>query len=356
MWLLASSIEAKIISTVFGDVNEQNQVILELIDSKAMQRLKYIDQSGPEPYFILNTPSFSRYEHSIGVYALLKRYNLTPTEQIAGLLHDASHTVFSHLADQIFQKGLDRTESYQDNIHNWYLQQMHIDDIIAKSNLSTNDISPKNDKFFALEQPYPDMNADRIEYNLHTALVFNDLEQSEIQQILQSLHFENNKWYFIDVKNATKLANLSTNYTKSFWGSAHNAAIYTTAAAAVKYALDKKILCANDLHFGVDQDIVKLLRDNNDPILKKLIIIMENIDDYFIETKPNNFDVHQLVKMRGIDPLVMHNQQLQRLSAVNADFKHELEITQQYAKRGVYLKFKNINDKFILDLLRAANA
>jgi HD superfamily phosphohydrolase len=96
------SCHARIVETFLGPVEENNPVVLKLLDSKAIQRLKLIDQSGPTAYFLKNFRRFSRYDHSLGVYALLKRYNASQEEQIAGLLHDASHTAFSHIGDWIF--------------------------------------------------------------------------------------------------------------------------------------------------------------------------------------------------------------------------------------------------------------
>src|SRR5581483_8929060 len=125
--IITCTTHAAIVTTVMGDIDERNPIILDLINSQAIQRLKEIDQSGPNPYFNKRCPHFSRYDHSLGVYALLKRFGASTQEQVAGLMHDASHTAFSHIADLIFQQGQARTISYQDNIHDWSLQQMHVD-------------------------------------------------------------------------------------------------------------------------------------------------------------------------------------------------------------------------------------
>jgi HD superfamily phosphohydrolase len=352
---IAFGLNATVIPTIFGEVDEQNPAILQLVNSKAMQRLKQIDQSGPEAYFTANYFRFSRYDHSIGVYALLKMHHASTEEQIAGLLHDTSHTVFSHLGDIIFQHGEQRNESYQDNIHDWFLTEMNIDKIIRPYNLSINDISPKNPKFTALEQPYPDMNADRIEYNLHTALATKDLNAAEVSTILKSLHFSDNKWYFDDIRTAEKFAKLSTRYTKIFWGSTHNVALYTATSAAIKYALQHQIITKDEMHFGVDQQIVDKLSSSSDPKLKQLMTIVNNIDAYYSASSHKDFDVSQYIKMRGIDPLVMQHGSLHRLSELSEDFKAELQLTSQYVKKGIFLKFVNVKDSHILDLIKNAN-
>ena len=351
----AANSNAQTIDTIFGPVEENNQVILELLNSKAIQRLKYIDQSGPEPFFDASFPSFNRYDHSLGVYALLKKYNVSTEEQIAGLMHDASHTVFSHSADLVFQSGIKRQESYQDSIHDWFLQRMAVDKILAKYNLTIRDISPKNPSFIALEQPFPDMNADRIEYNLHTGLVYKDLSHSDVTNILNALQFNNNKWYFTDIYAAKKFAKLSTYYTKTFWGNAHNAAIYSVAAAAIKYALHKKLIVKDDLHFGADQKIVDVLTTTSDPQLKIFVNMLRDINKYYVIADKNNYDIYQPVKMRGIDPLVLQAGNLRRLSSLSLDFKHELELTQANCNHGIYIKFTRDLSSATIELLKNSN-
>ena len=342
---------ADIIPTVFGNIDEQNPVVLELISSKAMQRLKHIEQFGPQPYFISNYPQLSRYEHSLGVYALLKRYNLSQQEQIAGLLHDASHTVFSHLGDLLYQEGNMRKESYQDSIHDWFLHKMHVDEILAKYNLSLRDVSPKNPKFVALDQEYPDMNTDRIEYNIHAALVLKDLQPSDIEPLLASLQYKDKKWYFTDIAQAKRFAKISTSYNKYFYGYASNAAFYTVAVAALRQAVKEKLITDDDLHFGLDQQVVDKLKASNNPIIKKLTAILRNIEKHYVVADQNNFDVFVPVKMRGIDPLVLQGTKMRRLSELSWDFNNDLKMTQQHANLGTYIKFVNIADPEIRKLL-----
>ncbi len=353
--LLPLKISAAIIPTIFGNVDERNPVILELIASNTMQRLKHIDQSGPEPYFGASVPYFNRYDHSIGVYALLKRYHVSQQEQIAGLLHDASHTVFSHLADFVFQNGAQRTESYQDDMHGWYLQRSDAAQIMQRHNLTAADISPKNPQFTALEQSFPDMNADRIEYNLHTALILQDLNPAEVQQILAALHYANKKWYFTDIIQAKRLAKLSTYYNKAFWGATHNLAFVTVATAAIKLALERDIISKQEMHFGVDKQIVDRLKQSTDPQLQKLITLLHDIDQYCTAADASDYDLHIPIKMRGIDPLVLQDGKLQRLSNLCFDIKNELALTKEYTQRGAYIKFINIDDHDTVKLIIHAN-
>ena len=58
---------------IYGTVEIDEQVVLDIINSPTMQRLKGIDMAGYfHPYF--PGGQHSRFEHSVGVYLLLKRF------------------------------------------------------------------------------------------------------------------------------------------------------------------------------------------------------------------------------------------------------------------------------------------
>src|SRR3990167_3900982 len=96
---------------VYGNFQINEPVILELLKSKLVLRLKGISQFGvPDKYHYIK--GFSRYEHSVGVMILLRILGASLEEQVAGLLHDVSHTAFSHIVDWVIGQG--KTENFQD--------------------------------------------------------------------------------------------------------------------------------------------------------------------------------------------------------------------------------------------------
>src|SRR3989338_3104441 len=103
----------KISDKIYGRFTVTEPVLIELIKSKPLRRLKGIDNRGAWAFHYSSPGSLSRYDHSLGVMLLLKKFCADPEEQIAGLLHDVSHTAFSHVADFVFNSNYLRHD-YQD--------------------------------------------------------------------------------------------------------------------------------------------------------------------------------------------------------------------------------------------------
>src|SRR3954453_8759211 len=86
---------------VYGEVTIDDPRLLALIACPTFQRLGGIKQAGPSA-FAFPFKTVTRLEHSLGVYLLLRQLGADRREQVAGLLHDISHTAFSHAVDFVF--------------------------------------------------------------------------------------------------------------------------------------------------------------------------------------------------------------------------------------------------------------
>ena len=92
---------------VYGNKTVNDPVLIELINSRSVQRLKGLNQYKiPDTYYRRDKQNYSWYEHSVGVMLLLKKLDADVEQQIAGLLHGVSHYTFSHLADRFAQEFL----------------------------------------------------------------------------------------------------------------------------------------------------------------------------------------------------------------------------------------------------------
>ena len=150
----------KYIDRVYGNFEIKEPVILELINSKTIQRLKDIDQAGYfEPHF--PGTAHSRFEHSIGVYLLLKMYKAPIEEQIAGIIHDVSHSAFSHCIDYVLGAGSGKEHNHKDNIFDKFVRKSEIPEILKKHNLDLKYIL--DDENFPLkEKDLPDLCATEL--------------------------------------------------------------------------------------------------------------------------------------------------------------------------------------------------
>lgn len=332
-----SSLSAKTIETFYGPMEVSDPLFLDLLESKAVQRLKHIDQSGISRYFD-NIPAFSRYDHSLGVFYILDRFKASKEEMAAGLLHDVSHTAFSHLGDVIFDFDQRKhSDSYQDSIHFWFMNRMGLKPIIEKHNLTLMDVMHKNSHFKTLEQPLPDVCADRLEYNLQTGYLFNLITKEEITEILSDIDFKDNIWFFHTPKVAKKFANLSLYFTENFWGSEENAFLYKLGSDVIKRALNLKILTTDDVHFSIDTDILEKLRRQNDFMIHQILKKCSSFEKHYSKGTKTHHNYYIQPKFRGINPWVKINKQLYRLTSLDHGFASEYLRVKNKMSCGLYL-------------------
>ena len=308
--------------------------VMPVINSNVMQRLKYIDQSGGARYFFPKLPPFSRYEHSVGVYAILKKAGVSKKELVAGLLHDASHTVFSHVGDYIWTDDVNEytKESYQDRIHREYLRKNKMEAVLKSINITLDDADIDKNDYKALEQHLPDMCADRIQYNIHTGFIMKMITQEEIKEILEDLEFKDNKWFFKNVDIARKFANLSIYFTQNFWGAKWNTTMNIHFANALKRALKLKIITKEDL-FSTDEVVMNKLMKSRDHIIQ---LNLQQCQSPLKKISKQKYKTEKFFpKFRGIDPLIKKKDgTFSRLTEMDIMFKNSYDIVKQWCKDG----------------------
>lgn len=338
-----------VVDSLIGPQKICDPLAVKLVNAPVMQRLKGVDQSGIPFYFVEGFPKYTRFEHCIGVYLITKMAHENAkenpehqAEEIAALLHDASHTAFSHTGDFVFahRGNYHHNHSYQDHIHLWFLEQMGVKDLLKDSPLLTDQLDPDLPSYQALEASYPDMCADRIEYNLHTALIFKKITQKEIKEILNALKFKEGKWFFTNQKHAKRFASFSLYFTENFWCSATNEVLNVWGAELIKRALKLSLITENDLHFGQDEAVLKKIQASQDPEIQSLLKKLKNPAKHYSLGTKEHHTYSRFPKFRGIDPLIQTSEnRLQRLSDLDSDFKKDYTRVQEKMKQGLYLIF-----------------
>lgn len=314
---------------LFGTVIIDSPLIQEIIQSSAFQRLAHIHQYGPSQY-TLYPCAYTRQIHSLGVYALLRRAKTSTPELAAGLLHDISHTVFSHVGDILFAHT-SVTSSYQDDIFKTFLVHTTIPAILENHGLVIDDINPKSGMFNALEQDLPEVCADRLEYTLTGAYFCTVLTLENCKKIIEALEFNGTSWIFNDITAARQYATAALIQNKNIWGGAANGLSHHLCALLLKKALEKNILTLHDIHWSTDTIVFNALKESTDSEIQKLL---QALSDPLAAVTPvetaEQADISFKPKFRGVDPLVKlipNDPTPHRLSMLDPSFAQLFEET-----------------------------
>lgn len=322
---------------IYGQVKITEPVLIELIKSPALQRLKKIEQHGTWQLHktYKKTYYFSRYTHSIGVMLLLRRFKASAEEQVHGLLHDVSHTVFSHVADFLFGDDPGKHD-YQDNRLEKAFRLQGINDILKKYGFSPSVILDEK-RFPLAEKKLPDLCADRIDYTLADpwAKVFYTVDP---KKILDNLIVHKNQFVFNSQRWAKEFALLYEKHNQNNWCNPIQIAIFTLSAQMLREALDKKIIDKQEL-YKTDDYILKKLAQTKNPVIAKKLAHIKNLDVKIVPKKDADF--WSTSKARVVDPYFLKNGKLTRLSSVDNVYKKRVSAWAKKIKKGFYLKIIN---------------
>ena len=317
---------------VYGNFEIEEPIILELINSKTTQRLKDIDQAGYfEPHF--PGTAHSRYEHSIGVYLLLKIYHAPIEEQIAGLIHDVSHSAFSHCIDHVLDAGSEKEYSHQDNVFDEFIRKSEIPEILKKYNLDLEYIL--DDRNFPLkERDLPDLCTDRIDYSLRAAIVFKEIENGKYY--IDNLLAENGQWIFKDFESAGKYAKLFLKLNTDYYAGLPSAVMFRTVGDYLRYALSKDYISETDL-YTTD----KIVLEKIEPHIRtdsKLSLLFDRMNNKIgFRNDLNDYTGKVFCKSRVVNPLCWHSGKIIRVSEVNPSWNDIIK--RESEPKEYFLKF-----------------
>lgn len=308
---------------IYGKVKITSPVLIELIKSASMQRLKKIAQCGiPNKYY--HIISGNRFDHCVGVMLLLKQLGATEEEQVAGLLHDVSHTAFSHVIDWVVGTG--QTEDYQDNQHAMFINGPEISKILRKYKIDTKRIANYHHYFSLLETDIPDLCADRVDYALR------EFPYSTTKRLVKFLTVGDEKIVFKNEKNALDFARNYAKRQEVHWGGYEAVVRYSILAKILKKALSLKIITMKDF-LENDAYIINILIDSKDKQILETLKILK-------QKSLSNLAMGEKIvqkKFRFVDPLFLCNGSLRRLSVVNKQYKLELENARKENSQGITL-------------------
>lgn len=308
---------------IYGQSEVREPVLLELIESPSVQRLKGINQLGvPEEFYFLK--GFSRYEHCVGVMLLLRKLGAGVEEQVAGLLHDVSHTAFSHVIDWVI-RGSGGKEDYQDENHLTVLEKTEIPKILTNHGFTTQGIADYH-RFGLLEQEAPELCADRIDYALR------EFPDDTIAKCLEGLMVRDSRIIFKDVASARLFSENYLLRQKNNWGSLESYNRYHYFAIAMRRAMDLGLVKFEDFQKD-DAHVMGLVENCEDPQIKKIFVALrkKSWEDF-----PRTGEMMPK-KIRYIDPLCVTEKGLMHLSEADEGYKKLLDSELETQSKGIPL-------------------
>ena len=146
----------------------------------------------------------TRHEHSLGVYLLLGRLGAGRKERIAGLLHDISHTAFSHAVDFVFAS---EEQDHHEGLKPEFLGRPDLSSTLASMDYQADDFF--DDSIYPLlEQPLPWLCADRLDYFFRDSLACGVTAPEQVQRLLDHLVVIGTTIAFDDLKTAREATRL----------------------------------------------------------------------------------------------------------------------------------------------------
>jgi len=320
-----------IISDVIYGEFKVDKVLEELILSKPVQRLKGVHQAGAS-YLMNEKWNVTRFDHSVGAMLLIKKLGGSVEEQIAGLLHDVSHTAFSHVIDYVFDN---ENESYHEEIFSSVVKNSEIPAILSKYGYNYEDILLDDSKWTLLERSAPELCADRVDYTLRDMYTYGYISLEEAQEFLKDLIAVDGKMILQNIEIAEWFTKTYYKEVIDFFMKPMNIYGNDMLAKTLKLALYKKIIHPDDFLLEDHELITKLqlCKDQEvDALLRKVHPSIEVKEDR------NEYDLHQKNKVRLIDPPLLHEGKIVQASAVSEKIRQMSDIAYEKAIRGMYVK------------------
>ncbi|WP_107040380.1 HD domain-containing protein [Brumimicrobium mesophilum] len=288
----------KYIDKIYGEF-QLTGVIEEIINTKVFQRLKRIHQGGA--IFLVNPKiNHTRFDHSIGVMILIKKLGGSVEEQIAGLIHDISHTAFSHLIDYVFEI---EEEDYHEKRFEEVLRDNELKGVLENYQFDSNRFI-EIENYQILEYPLPNLSADRIDYTLRDLFQIGEISKKEILWFLSGMKIIDNRIVLTCEKRGSWFQSKYEFLVSEYFGGKENKRINILMKKVTKNCITKGIIQEDDFY---QDDFYLLDKINSSVNLKKMIHEIGKIET-------DNGKLTQ--KKRKIDPEILLDNRVLKLSEI----------------------------------------
>ncbi|WP_059105522.1 HD domain-containing protein [Shouchella shacheensis] len=319
-----------ITDTLYGTY-ELEDVLTDLIHSAPVQRLKGIHQGGAS--FLVNPEwNVTRYDHSIGVMLLVRKLGGSLEEQIAALLHDVSHTAFSHVIDFVLEQ---EKEDFHEQIYDRVIEDSELPVILKEHGYNYADLLFNEWKWTLLEQEAPALCADRIDYTLRDMYHYGQINNDDAQTFLASLTVKSGRIYVSTIQAAEWFTETYYKEVIEFFMHPKNLYGYKALTNVLQSAFKKGLIGTRDF-LSTDDELLSTLENSADEDITKLLLRIH--PDVKVEENKHEYDFHIRNKVRLVDPPVLMNGTPVPGSHLSEQVVHMQQKTRKRAEEGSFVK------------------
>lgn len=324
------SVEYKKILDVYS--SEIPEFLIPFLESPVLLRMSDIWQTcwcHYSPLFEYKM-NLSRFEHSLWVALIIWNFTKSKKQTISWLLHDISHSAFSHVWDFILWDP-----EHQESSEKFISELICWDDVITSElkSLSIEIGEIEDYEIYPIaDNPGPQLSADRLEYNLSSPFILWCLTADDIAEIYNDLIIwkdENRQpeLSFTTESLALKFGFLSIENDSTLFSSHEAVFTMTYLAEIIKKMLEIWEIKQTDLYRLWDTDVVSMMESSKDSSIRKAWSNYKTTKKINLQdTSDNNQGfISSKCKRRWVDPLIKKWNSYIRLSNISEDFKNRVE-------------------------------
>lgn len=304
---------------VYGTFSITEDVLGALLVTPTVRRLEGVRQHGITAVIGV-TSNVTRYEHSVGTMLLVRRLGGGVTEQIAALLHDVSHTAFSHVIDHVLDTA--ERQSYHDQIQARFVAESELPALLAAHGYDWEEVVDES-LYPLLEQPAPALCADRVDYCLRDALSAGLINRAEVADFLAHLVVVEGRMVVDDVGVARWMGETYMKMDEGSWSNFWEVGLYEVTARALRVCLAEGVLGLAD--FEETDDVVwgRMRAAEQAEVRRWIDLIKPETRFVWDETRP---DFWVETKIRVLDPEVLVGGEVKRLSVVDPAYGYRMRL------------------------------
>jgi hypothetical protein len=298
---------------IYGSFEIAEPVLLDLFETDALRRLHGILQHGITGWIGVTSP-ITRFDHSVGVMLLVRKLGSTLEEQIAALIHDVSHTAFSHVIDYVFDQH--DSQSYHEEKKASFVASTDLPRVLAQHGYDWTDLIDE-ERYSLLEQPSLALCADRLDYFFRDSVPLNLATVAQIRRAIERLVVHHGRIAVDDQETARFLAYTFIAADDASWANFAEVGLYELTAQVIKAGLRAGTIAEGDI-WGTDAALWTKLAACDDPDVQRLLPLV-SADTQFVWDEANP-TWRVSTKIRTIDPDILLDGVVQPLSAVDPGF------------------------------------